>query len=125
MKAPRRAGERAERRHVDDRAALAAVARRHALHGFARAQQLPGDIDAHRLHDARKGQRLDAPLGAAGDAGIVDETGERAEHAIGLGEQAQHVVFVADIALDREGFAARRLDVVHDGVGLGARRCDS
>jgi hypothetical protein len=32
----------------------------------------------------------------ADDPGVVDEPGERAEHAIGLGEQAQDVVFVAD-----------------------------
>jgi len=102
-----RPGQRAERRDVHDRAALAAVACRHALHGFARAQQLPGDIDAHCFHDARKRQRLDAPLGAAGDAGIVHEPGERAKHTIRLGEESQHVVLAADIALHRDSVAAR------------------
>src|SRR3954451_22478214 len=99
-------------------AALAAVARRHALHSLARAQQRTCDVDAHHLHHIGERDRIDAPLLPADHAGVVYETSERPEHAVGLGEEVQDVGFRSDISLYSDRFPAGRLDVSHNRLGL-------
>ena len=85
----------------------------------SRAQmQRPHDVDAHHLHGAVERDGIDAPLLSADDAGVVDQPGERAERAVGFGEEAQDVVFVAHVALHGDRASAGRLDIAHDRVGL-------
>ena len=62
---------------------------------------------------------FDPALGTAGDPGIVDQTGQRAEDAVGLGEQSQNVVLIADVALYGDGLPAGGLDVAHHRVRFG------
>src|SRR5436305_2868500 len=47
---------------------------------------------------------------------MVNQPGERAERAVGLGEQTHHVRFIARVALYGERASARGFDVAHDGV---------
>ncbi len=99
------------RRQVDNDAALAAMPRRHPLHGFAGTQNAAGDVDRHHALDARC-RHLVYPRGAPDDAGIVDQPAKRSE-PVGRLEQRQDIALFADIAFHRDGLAVVRLDGGH------------
>ena len=54
-------------------------------------------------------------VGAADDAGIVDEPGERAE-PVGGGEDVLDVGLVGDVAADGDGLAAGGVDLRADAL---------
>ena len=73
-----RAELRGPRRDVDDRAARAAVARGHAPHRFARAQEGAGDVGGEHALEARGVHLVQAHL-VLEDAGVVDQRRDRAQ----------------------------------------------
>src|ERR1700722_18919236 len=52
------------------------------------------------------------------EAGIVDEAVEDAESVRGFGDNLRACFWVCDVALDRQRFAARGLDLAHKCVSL-------
>ena len=97
-------------------AALAAMARRHALHRLARAEERAGDVGGEHALEARGLHVVEAGL-ALEDAGVVHEDGHGAELATRRVEYPDHVGFPGHVALDRDGAAAGVLDLLHDGFG--------
>src|SRR5688572_11450942 len=96
----RAAEARGRRGKVDDRAAFAAVARRHALDRLARAQEAAGDVDRQHALDAL-GRHAFHARAAIDDAGVVDQRADAAELLVHGPEHAHHVVLARDIALNR------------------------
>ena len=108
----RRPMHRRHRRDIDDSAAPAAVARRHAAYRLPGAEERADDVGAENPFEAVRPHFVDARL-AVDDAGVVDQGVERAEgHVDGL-EHAQDVGFDADVALDADGLAAGFHDRAH------------
>src|SRR5438309_4045580 len=105
-----RAQARRDRREVDGRAAVAAVARRHALHRLACAEEAARDVDGEHALEARHAHLIDARR-AIDDPRVVREHREPAQAPIHLGEQAHDVGFHRDVGGDGEAadFARERL----------------
>ena len=110
----RRAEHCRARRHVDDRAACAAVRGRHPLHGFARANERAGHVSREDSRQACRVDLLDACLGLE-DAGVVDERAQRTEVAIDGGEQALDVPLGRHVGLNGDGARPGAPDVANDG----------
>src|SRR5438874_5387550 len=106
----RRAKARRDRREVDDRAAGAAVARRHAFHRFACAEKAAGDVDGEHALEARHAHLIDARR-AIDDAGVVDEHREAAQAPIHLGKKMHDIGFHRHVGGDGDAadFARERL----------------
>src|SRR5690606_23538783 len=101
---------RGDRGNVDDGAALAAMAGRHALHGLARAEEASRDVDREHALQPLGAHRLDAHA-AVDDAGVVHEDVEAPERALRLVEEPQDIRLDGDVARDGMGLPARALDV--------------
>ena len=112
----RRAEPGRTRREIDDGAAASAVARRHAAHRFARAEERSDDVGGEDPHDTRRIHRLDAHLRLE-DAGIVDQRRHRAECPVAGLEQPDDVGLDGDVTLNCDGAATRRDDGGDDGIG--------
>ena len=80
-----------------------------------RAQEAADDVDRHHPLQARLVDLVDARLGID-DAGVVHQHRQRGEVALRLAKQALDVGLVAHVGADRDGGAARRSDLGHDGV---------
>ena len=104
------------RRHVDDRAAGAAMDRRHAPDSLAAADQHGRDIELPERRQIFGLQFVDAAIGAD-DAGAVYQVGYRAELLVDGLEQAHHVGFPADVGLNGDCLGAGLLARGDDLVG--------
>ena len=115
------AGAAADRRRhrgdVDDRAARAAARGRHPAHRLAAAQHRADHVDREQALEPRLLELGDRRLGAAVDAGAVDQRGEPAEALVDLAEHAHHLVLLRDVGLDRDRLAARGLDLGDQRLG--------
>jgi hypothetical protein len=110
---PARIGADARRRgQIDDRQRVA-----HLVEAGAAGDEAAGQIDVEDLAEDLGAGLLGRDV--AGDAGAIDETGDRPEGIDGLGEAVGHLLLVGDIAGERQNVLARQA-VFHPGDGLGA-----
>src|ERR1039457_804766 len=107
---------RGERGYVDDGPARAAVLGGHAPHRLLRAEYDAGDIHLEHAPDRSSIEAVEAS-GAPGDAGVVDQRGDRPEFEIDALEQLDHVVLDRGVRLHHDRLAAARADLGHDRFG--------
>ena len=117
----RRAGESADRRNVDDAAALAAVLGRHALDRLAAGDENAGGVHGEDIHRLLERVVLDRPQRRRIDRRIVDEPGHRTESPVGFREQANDVRLGAHVRRNRDGAAAGGCHLRHDVFGQRLR----
>ena len=103
-------------RNVDDGAAVASVFGGHAADGFAGTEKTSKNICGENAVEARGVDLIEARLAFDG-AGVVDERGDGAELVGGGVEEADYVVFVADVGLNRDRGALFLVDGVDDFFG--------
>ena len=101
---------------VDDGAASAAVAGRHAPHRLAAAPHGAEVVDLHHPADVVGCSRVEAP-GRPREPGVVDKGGDGAEGCFGRLEQTFDLRIVGDVGLQSHGAAALGLDVGRHGLG--------
>jgi hypothetical protein len=112
----RPAEARGDRGNVDDRAALAAMAPRHALHRLARAEEAARHVDREHALDALGRHLLDAHA-TVDDAGVVHQRGHAAEPVVHRIEEAYDIGFARHVGLHGNGVPSQLLD---KPIGCGA-----
>lgn len=115
-----RAEARRDRGDVDDRPALRVRVGEQRAGRLARDQDRAGDVDVDAGAD-RLRVGLGQLAGGTGDAGIVDDMGERPERRFGVREDAGDVILHGHVALQRDGFRPSGL-AGRDDLGGGLRR---
>jgi hypothetical protein len=100
-------------------AARAAVARAHAAHGLARAQERAQDVDVEHALQARQAHVFHA-AGHVHHAGVVDQRVQPAPLCVNGGKHGQHLRLVGHVGLHGECGAAAGVDLLHHGLGASA-----
>lgn len=97
-----RAHARGSGRNVDDVAALATMFGGHAADGFASAEKTSKNIGGEDAVEARSVDLIETRLAIDG-AGVIYQRGDGAELVGGGVEEADYVVFFADVGLNSDG----------------------
>ena len=107
-----RSKSRRRTRQIDDRAAAAAMARAHAQHRFAGADDRADHVDVEHALQAGNAHRVD-PGADVDHAGAVDQPREPPQLGVDLLEHGQHLLLAGNVGLDRHSSAPGSDDLPH------------